>query len=116
MNVTQEQLENRNAFQKVLIDLATKFINQPIDQMDEAIIGALRQLGEFLGASISSINQLVPDHSRYIQRYRWRANSNVFPTEVSVPVDDLFNATLLSYKILEIADVNTLPEQSSVRK
>ena len=55
-NVAEEQLKFENAFQQVLITLATRFINTPVDQMDQAITEALRQIVEFLGGMRASIN------------------------------------------------------------
>ena len=116
MQATQEQLEYQSAFQKILINLATSFINLPIDQMDDAITEVLRQLVEFFGAMNSSINQFNDDHSRFAQIYRWGATNNPrsYPREETVPDDELVEASILQQKVLAVADIADLLSSSEL--
>src|SRR5258706_10401697 len=85
----QEQLKFENAFQQLLINLATRFINHPVDQMDEAITDALQQIVEFLGSIRSSINQLSDDRTYYTPLYLWPPFDNDRLSTDSVPIPNL---------------------------
>ena len=47
---TREESERLNRFVLLLFRLASRFINLPVQQMDEAIDAALKDMGEFVGA------------------------------------------------------------------
>ncbi|HVU09933.1 MAG TPA: GAF domain-containing protein [Phototrophicaceae bacterium] len=118
MNETQLQVEYQNAFQRILIHFATTFINLPIDQMDAAITGALRQLLEFLEATHTSINQFSDDFSRYRQIFEYTAPGNpvVFSKDVAIPGDEIVKASMRTGEPITVADSNDLPDDSALKQ
>src|SRR4051812_17564394 len=67
-------------YQDVLIDLATNFINLPIDEMDQGLHDALRRIVEYSGALRASINQFTEDRRYYQRLYRWAALAEALDT------------------------------------
>lgn len=82
----EQQLKFENAFQKVLINLATRFINYPVDQMDHAITESLHQIVEFLGGLRASIYQVNEERSDLSLLYHWVALDNPRVFQATLPV------------------------------
>lgn len=117
-NVGEEQLKFENAFQQVLMTLATRFINMPVDEMDQAIIAALRQIVEFLGGMRASINEISADRRQFTVLYHWSALEETEPLPDISPIPEA--AHMLSIlergEIVSVADVNALPEANELRQ
>ena len=117
-NVAEEQLKFENAFRQVLITLATRFINMPVDEMDQAITVALRQIVEFLGGMRASINEISADRRQFTVLYHWTslAETDPIPDIAPIPEADQMIATLERGEIVRVADVNALPEANELRQ
>ena len=116
--VVQEQLKYENAFQQVLINLATRFINVPVDQMDEAITDALRQIVQFLGSMRSTINQLNEDKTEFIPVYQWaevKSDRLSFGWTV-IPEWDRYMPSLIRGDVIKVANLDDLPEDDGFRQ
>lgn len=48
IKLSKEMLQKNNLFQSILMDMATKYINLPIDRVDVTINDSLAQLGDFV--------------------------------------------------------------------
>src|SRR5436309_2853047 len=89
LNSAEEQLKFENAFQQVLITLATRFINTPVDQMDQTLTEALRQIVEFLGGMRASVNQIGDDRTHYTTLYEWSSPDKPALFEQIIPIPQL---------------------------
>ncbi|MEO8393306.1 MAG: PAS domain-containing protein, partial [Chloroflexota bacterium] len=117
-NVAEEQLKFENAFQQVLITLATRFINIPVDQMDQAITEALRQIVEFLGGMRASVNEISEDRTHFTARYQWSSidEARSFPAIAPIPEAPVTIPMLERDEVVVVNDVNSLPQDSDLRR
>src|SRR5690242_18080208 len=106
----EQKLRFENAFQKVLIHLATRFINHPVDQMDQAIIESLRQIVEFLGGMRASIYEFNEERCDFSLLYHWVApdNPRVFQTTLAVARQSSAVSTLMQGDVLTIRNRNEM--------
>lgn len=113
----QEQLKFENAFQQLLINLATRFINVPVDQMDQAITDALRQIVEFLGSTRSTINQLNEDSTAFVTVYQWAEHKSARLSQgwIVIPERDRYVPRLNRGEVIKIANRDDLPEDDGFR-
>src|SRR5262249_2675618 len=65
------QIQRQNDFQQILIDLATNFINLPVDEIDLGITQALKRIVEFIGAMRCAILGNTEDSSHFYVLYDW---------------------------------------------
>lgn len=117
IGTVEDQLKFQNAFQNVLITLATRFINYPVDQMDSAITEALRQIVEFLGAMRASINQTSVDGTEFSQLYRWSPpdHQRVFPERIPLADYARIIPQLERGESIYVRDRDELPHDSELR-
>ncbi|MEP6985496.1 MAG: GAF domain-containing protein, partial [Chloroflexota bacterium] len=115
---TQEHLKFENAFQQLLINLATRFINQPVEQMDEAITDALRQIAGFLGSIRSSINQLDDELAYYKPLYVWPPfeSDRILQDRVPIPELGFYTSYLNTGEAVKISNRYDLPESDPFRQ
>jgi PAS domain S-box-containing protein len=67
-----DALAERLRFDRLIANLSTRFIGTPIDQIDDAITGALQAIAESLGFDRTVIE--FPDTAgRLLQAYEWKA-------------------------------------------
>lgn len=113
----QEQLKFENAFQQLLINLATRFINYPVDQMDAAFTDALRQIVQFLGSIRSSINQISEDKAYFVTVHQWAesASARLSADPIAVPEGDRYIPILSRGEIIKITNRNDLAEDDDFR-
>src|SRR4051812_34616079 len=111
-NVAEEHLKFENAFQQMLITLATRFINTSVDQMDQTITEALRQIVEFLGGMRASINEISEDRTHFTAIYHWSSSTDplYFPETALLPESPETIAMLERGEIVRIANFDDLPE------
>ncbi|HLY26902.1 MAG TPA: GAF domain-containing protein, partial [Aggregatilineales bacterium] len=83
------RLQYHADFQRLLVDLATRFINLPIEKLDQALTDALHETGEFLKAVRGRINVLVDENpALFTREYEWAANGLTSPMHTPEPVPD----------------------------
>jgi signal transduction histidine kinase len=111
-------LQHQSDFQRLVIHLATRFINQPIEQMDEAITQALREVVEFLGAARASINQISEDRSSFTGLYSWASPKMAmnFPSGSSLPDPLRVLSNFSQRKPITVSDIDQLPEDDEIRQ
>jgi signal transduction histidine kinase len=118
MPTAEAQFQRESEFQRLLIRLATRFINQPVEQMDDSITEALKQVVEFLGARRCSVNQFCNDMTQYFSLYAWSAQKGNDNDPTKIPFYD--RATVLPKFIrgesVLISDTTDLPPESELRK
>lgn len=68
---TDEQSKRRDEMQQLLIDISSKFMNLPIDQLKESISETLENLGTFVGADRVYIFEYSDDGKKCSHTYGW---------------------------------------------
>jgi len=74
---TQELLEHRLAFEKLISAISTNFINVAAADVDCEISAALESVGRFVGADRSYIYMVSDDRQSAMLAYEWNADPNV---------------------------------------
>jgi formate hydrogenlyase transcriptional activator len=64
-------LTDVSAFERLLTDISTRFVNAPAANVDGEITGALRSLVEFLGIDISTVCQWSADDRTLENTHQW---------------------------------------------
>jgi signal transduction histidine kinase/CheY-like chemotaxis protein/PAS domain-containing protein len=115
----KKALQNQTALQKILVDVSSKYINIPLNELEDAILTSLRELGQFVGADRA-----------YVFSYDWIngicSNTHEWCEEgVSPQIDELQVLPLDTIKIwagthkkgenMNIPDVYALPKDHEVR-
>lgn len=69
---TAREIEtSRRQFEEVLISLSTRFINVSVDEMDEAITGALGTIAGYVGVDRGSVYEISRDAKHYRATHQW---------------------------------------------
>ncbi|MBV8545512.1 MAG: GAF domain-containing protein, partial [Acidobacteria bacterium] len=71
---TQELLEHRLAFEKLISGISTNFINVAAAEVDHEIAGALETVGRFVGADRAYIYMLTEDRQTAVLTHEWTAD------------------------------------------
>jgi len=74
---TQELLEHRLAFEKLISAISTNFINVAAADVDCEISAALESVGRFVGADRAYIYMVSDDRQSAMLAYEWNADPNV---------------------------------------
>lgn len=114
---SDEALKYQAAMQKVLINLSSKYINMPVELMDESIVGSLEELGKFVNADRAYIFEYDLDTKFYSNTYEWyrKGISSVLNESQNLKMNDypaLVDAHLEGKPIF-IRDVSLLEEKNS---
>lgn len=114
-----DQLQSQSDLQKILLDVSSRYINIPLDQLEEAIQKSLRELGQFTGADRA-----------YVFSYDWQkricTNTHEWCREGIAPqINDLQDLSIDQIeiwagnhkrgRIINIPDVSSLAEGHEVR-
>jgi signal transduction histidine kinase len=107
----EEQIQRQNAFQQILIDLSTTFINLPVDEIDQGITLALQRIVEFMGAMRCSINEVTEDGSYFSVLYEWTSphNRTNYPIKTGIPNTTSLITRLQVGESLSVKDIAELP-------
>ena len=73
---TQELLEHRLAFERLISGISTNFINVAAADVDCEISGALESVGRFIGADRAYIYMLAEDRTLAALTFEWNADPN----------------------------------------
>lgn len=123
-DVTEQQLarqsrEHLNDFVLLLFRLATRFINLPLQQMDEAVDAALRDMGEFLHVDRTYLFTYDHPAGTSTNTHEWcsagvEPQKHLYQNAPIGPLDDWYTLHRSGQKI-QVTDTTTLP-QGSLRK
>ncbi len=69
----QQELQSRLRFEELIINLITRFINAPVDQINEAIVNILGTLGSYLQADSTYFYLVDEDITEIAEIYEWSA-------------------------------------------
>ena len=110
----QDSIDVRLRFERLLADLATSFVALPIDEVDGAIEGAQRCIGETLGLDRSSLFQFAPD-GEMILTHLWVA-PGLQPFPLRANAKEHFPwcyALAMQGKVLRFSSVDDLPPEAA---
>lgn len=77
----EEDLIRQSAMQHIVIEMASRFINIPISQVDKAVNESLKTIGEFITADRSYIYRYNFDNETFSCEYEWHNNEVAAETE-----------------------------------
>lgn len=72
---TELALQARIGLESLILAISTRMINLPADQLDAAVLNALRQVGEFLGVDRGYVSLLDETRTVFSTPYQWYAPS-----------------------------------------
>ncbi len=114
---SDEALKYHAEMQKVLINLSSKYINMPVELMDESIVGSLEELGKFVNVDRAYIFEYDLNTRIYSNTYEW------YRKGIGSALDDSQNLRMDDYPILVddhlkgkpifISDVSLLEEEKA---
>lgn len=116
----EEELHYRAAFENLILSLATRFINLPPEEIDNAICAALQSIGEFTGVDRSYLFAYAENRQWMTCTHEWCAPGITPQIQrlKDIRVDSLAwsNQILLSGDLLHIPSVNNLPLEAMREK
>jgi PAS domain S-box-containing protein len=114
---TEKVLDESLRFERTISELSTKFIDLPIDEIDEEIVDGLLLISEFLGFNRSTLFTFSEDKTQLRSTHTWTAEgippsplfliSNQFPWGVD---------KLLRGEMIQVARPDDLPIQAVQEK
>ncbi len=113
-------LQHRAAFENLILSLATRFINLPPEEIDDAICTALQSIGEFTDVDRSYLFAYTENHKSMTCTHEWCA-PGITPQiqrlkDIRVNALAWSNKTLISGNILHIPSVKNLPPEAQPEK
>jgi PAS domain S-box-containing protein len=115
---TEQALQERLAFEKIITDISTEFINLAPDQIDDGIQRALQTIGEFTGSDRCYVFMLSDDQTTMYNTHEWcRAGVQPLrPLYQAQPVDTLpwFTSRILRLETVHVPSVADLPPEAEV--
>jgi PAS domain S-box-containing protein len=115
---TEGVLQERLAFEKIITDISTEFVNLASDQVDAGIQRALGTLGEFTGSDRAYLFMLSDDRATMHNTHEWcRAGIQPLrPLYQARPVDTLpwFTSRILRLQTVHVPSVADLPPEADV--
>ncbi|MEP0984663.1 PAS domain S-box protein [Ekhidna sp.] len=119
-NITKEKeaeqaLMKYAEMQRILINLSTKYIDLPLEEVEQAINDSLRELGSFVGADRSYVFDFNRESGFCSNTYEW-CNNGITPeiqNNQNLPLDimpELVNAHLMGDPLI-VQDVNRVTKK-----
>ena len=118
--INEQELFNQNELQRILMDVATKYINVDLSEIDKVINTSLEQLARFVKADRAYIFDYDWDENVCNNTFEW-CSDGISP-EINnlqkVPLDFIsyWVETHKNGKTMYIRDVNALSEDDGVRQ
>jgi PAS domain S-box-containing protein len=118
--LADDELKHREAFENLLLSLATKFINLEPNDLDNAVNAALKDIGEFTEVDRSYLFTFSDDLKMMTCTNEWCA-PGISPhihqlSNILVTDRHWSNNIILNGEILYIPSVNNLPEEAQNEK
>lgn len=110
----EKKLKYQSDMQRTLINISSKYINLPLESVDETIHETLKSLGCFLGIDKIQIHEYDFEESVCTTTYEWYADgiSPVIEHQASVPFKEIEEMMCLHFegKDLYVPDVDSLSQ------
>ena len=116
----EQDRERQIRFQKILTQVAAKYINLPLEEIDEAIDQSLEELGSFLGVDRLYVFEYDLDNQFCSNTHEWCAPgiSPQVNNLQKIPMDRIswWVKAIHKAEVLDIPDVELLPKNDTVRR
>jgi PAS domain S-box-containing protein len=113
----EESLVERLAFESLLSDLSTTFINLPEEQVDSNIENGLGRIAEFLNIEGITLYEFSPNRTDLTASFSWtREGISPAPTVVTTNEVPWWANHFLRGETVLASDSNELPEEASVER
>ena len=118
---TEDSLQYRVVFEKLIMTLSTDFINLESDRIDSGINQALQEIGLFIGADRSSVFQFSGNGAVMSNTHEWCAagidaqkqNLQDIPVDVALP---WFAKQIKAPAVFHVPSVADLPPEASAEQ
>jgi len=116
----EEALRYHYEFEKMVSEIASYFINLPVDQIDEGIKYALKECGDFFQVERSYLFLLSPDGQSLSMTHEWH-KKEIEPQInrlQSIPIGKRpwWYAQVIEKGYVHIPDVNDMPEEAEAER
>ncbi len=113
----ENSLLERLAFESLLSDLSTTFINLPEEQVAPNVEQSIGRIAEFLGLDRIALYEFSQDHSELTVSFAW-AKEGAQPVRAVIKASTLpwWTERILRGEVLVTSDVNGLPDEASFEK
>ncbi|MDO9392057.1 MAG: PAS domain S-box protein [bacterium] len=114
------EIQHRIAFEELILDISTRFINVKLDEIDREINHALELIGGFVSADRSYIFQITKSGALMSCTYEWRAEGiePLLETSRDIPCREypMWMESLGAGKTIVIPDIELLPKEAGNEK
>jgi diguanylate cyclase (GGDEF)-like protein/PAS domain S-box-containing protein len=107
----EEVLRERLAFERLIATISTRFINVDVDNLDDEINAALRDIGAFLGVDRAYLFRFEDDNRQFTNTHEW-CREGIAPARARLshrPVES-FPWIMRKYLAGEVVYLNSLSE------
>jgi PAS domain S-box-containing protein len=110
----QRSLTERLAFESLVSDLSTTFINLPQEEIDASVETSIGRIAEFLGMDRITLHEFSADRLRLMLSIFWSTDGfKPVPESVEAGQFSWWRNRLLRGEVVLISDLNALPEEAS---
>ena len=114
---TLKALEERLKFEELISRLSATFLNLPLNEIDNEINTALRDITNFLHLGRSYIYEIIEEENTFKQTYGYNSSGvKSMPSYVNENIFPWVASEIMSGKIVNITGVHDVPEESPVDK
>jgi PAS domain S-box-containing protein len=109
---TEEKLSVQLKLRQLLIEIASRYINLPLDQMDKSIIDSLERMGRFVESDRAYIFDLNDETGICSNTYEW-CNHEIVPQIdelTDIPLESRWVSEFKKGRYILIPDIAELPE------
>jgi transcriptional regulator with GAF, ATPase, and Fis domain len=107
--------DQRNAFERLLTDISTRFLGTPADKVDDQITDALRVLVQFLGVDRSTLFQWSADHQHLENTHGWAVDGvTPLPPVIGQEQFPWMAGQVLKGKVVSFTSIDELPAEATV--
>jgi len=116
----EKELEHRLGFQRLIFNLSTRFINMPMEDIEEGIEEALKEISEFIGVDRSYLFTLSEDRKKFLPASGWCAGNAEKMAGVSEVIElcryRWMTDRLKRFENVHITSLEGLPPDASAEK
>jgi len=110
-------MDQRNAFERLLTDISTRFVGTPADKVDDQITDALRAMVEFLGVDRSTLFQWSADRTEFRNTHGWAIDdASRLPPMIAQERFPWLAGRILRGESFSFASIDELPAEAEVDK
>jgi PAS domain S-box-containing protein len=113
----ERSLVERLAFESLVSDLSTTFINLPQEQIDANVETSFSRIAEFLGMDRITLHEFSGDRVRLMASISWRTDgAKPVPESIETAQFLWWSNLLRRGEVVLISDLDSLPEEAAAEK